>query len=54
MMGHRVMGDIMLRFISGIVLGVIIGLYLGSFPAVTERLAEIGQILSISALATLL
>lgn len=44
----------MLRFIGGLVLGVIVGLYLGSMPAVTEGLAEIGQILSISALATLL
>ncbi len=44
----------MLRFIGGLVLGVVIGLYLSSFPAVTEGLAEIGQILSISALATLL
>jgi hypothetical protein len=44
----------MFRFIGGLVLGVLIGLYLGSIPAITEGLAEIGQILSISALATLL
>lgn len=44
----------MLRFIGGLALGVIIGLYLGSMPAVTEGLAELGQILSLSALATLL
>jgi NhaP-type Na+/H+ or K+/H+ antiporter len=47
-------GIIMLRFIGGMVLGVVIGLYLGSFPAVTERLSEVGQILSWAALATLL
>ena len=51
---HRMVGDIMLRFAAGLLLGVVIGLYLSSFPAVTEGLAEIGQILSISALATLL
>ena len=44
----------MFRFIGGLVLGVLVGLYLGSIPGVSERLAEIGQILSISALATLL
>ena len=43
-----------MRFIGGLALGLVAGLYLGSMPAVTERLAEIGQILSISALATLL
>ena len=42
----------MLRFVSGVVLGIVIGLYLSSFPIVTEALAEIGQILSISALPT--
>ena len=47
-------GDIMFRFIGGVVLGVLIGLYLGSIPAVSEGLAEVGKILSISALATLL
>jgi hypothetical protein len=44
----------MLRFIGGLALGVALGLYLGSFPVVMERLAMIGQILSLSALATLL
>ena len=47
-------GTIMFRFIGGVVLGIVIGLYLGSFPGVSEGLAQIGQILSISALATLL
>jgi hypothetical protein len=44
----------MFRFIGGLVLGVLVGLYLGSIPAISEGLAQIGQILSISALATLL
>jgi len=44
----------MLRFIGGLGLGVAIGMYLGSIPAVTQRLTELGQILSFSALATLL
>jgi hypothetical protein len=48
------MGDNMVRFIGGLALGVVVGLYLGSFPAVAQRLAEIGQILSFSALSTLL
>jgi hypothetical protein len=50
----RIRGTIMFRFIGGVVLGIVIGLYLGSFPAVSAGLAEIGKILSISALATLL
>jgi len=44
----------MVRFIGGVVLGIVIGLYLGSIPGVSEGLAEIGQILSISTLATML
>ena len=44
----------MLRFVGGLTLGVAIGLYLGSFPVIAERLSQIGQILSLSALATLL
>ena len=44
----------MFRFIGGVVLGIVIGLYLGSFPAVSAGLAEVGKILSISSLATLL
>jgi hypothetical protein len=44
----------MFRFIGGLVLGVLVGLYLGSIPAISEGLAQIGQVLSISALATLL
>lgn len=44
----------MLRFISGVLLGIVVGLYVGSFPAIREGLTEIGEILSISALATLL
>jgi hypothetical protein len=44
----------MLRFIGGLALGVVIGLYLGSFPAVTERLGEVGHLLSWAALVTLL
>ena len=44
----------MFQFIGGVVLGIVIGLYLGSFPAVSAGLAEIGKILSISSLATLL
>ena len=44
----------MLRFLGGLALGLVVGLYLGSFQSVTDRLAELGQILSLSALATLL
>jgi len=44
----------MLRFIGGLALGVVVGLYLGSIPAVTQGLAELGEILAFSALATLL
>jgi len=44
----------MLRFIGGLVLGLVVGLYLGSFPVIMEGLAELGEILSLSALATLL
>lgn len=44
----------MLRFLGGLALGLVVGLYLGSIPSVTDRLAELGQILSLSALATLL
>jgi hypothetical protein len=44
----------MFRFIGGVMLGVLIGLYLGSFPAISAGLAEVGKVLSISALATLL
>ena len=44
----------MLRFIGGLALGVAVGLYLGSIPAVTEGLNQIGQLLAFSALATLL
>ena len=54
MIRDRMMGDIMLRLISGLLLGLVIGLYLGSFPAIREGLTEIGEIISISALATLL
>jgi hypothetical protein len=48
------MGVIMLKFIGGLAIGVALGMYLGSFPVVAERLAQLGQILSLSALATLL
>jgi hypothetical protein len=44
----------MFRFIGGVALGIVIGLYLGSFPAISAGLAEIGKVLSISALGTLL
>ena len=44
----------MLRFIAGLGLGIVIGLYVGSFPAVTEGLGEVGQLLSWAALGTLL
>jgi len=44
----------MLRFIGGLGLGIALGLYLGSIPAVTQKLTEIGQLLAFSALATLL
>ena len=44
----------MFRFIGGVALGIVIGLYLGSIPAISQGLAEVGKILSISALATLL
>jgi hypothetical protein len=44
----------MLRFIGGLALGVVLGLYLGSIPTVTQMLAELGQVLAFSALATLL
>ena len=44
----------MVRFLGGLALGLVLGLYLASFPAVMNRLAELGQILSLSALATLL
>ena len=44
----------MLKFIGGLTIGVALGLYLGSFPVVAQRLSELGQVLSLSALATLL
>ena len=44
----------MLRFLGGLAIGLTVGLYLGSTPEVMLRLSEIGQILSFSALATLL
>ena len=44
----------MLKFIGGLAIGVAFGMYLGSFPAVGEGLSQLGQILSLSALATLL
>ena len=44
----------MLKFIGGLAIGVAVGMYLGSFPVVAERLTQLGQILSFSALATLL
>jgi len=47
-------GFIMLKFIGGLAIGVALGMYLGSFPAVGEGLSQLGQILSLSALATLL
>lgn len=50
---HR-MGDIMLRFIGGLAIGLAVGLYLGSIPQISERLSQLGEILSFSALATLL
>lgn len=54
MMGFLRQGAIMFRFIGGVVLGIVVGLYLGSIPAVSAGLAEVGKVLSISALATLL
>jgi hypothetical protein len=44
----------MLRFVGGLGLGVILGLYLGSIPAVANGLSELGEILAWSALVTLL
>jgi hypothetical protein len=44
----------MFRFIGGLAVGIVIGLYLSSFPAISAGLAEVGKVLSISALATLL
>jgi len=44
----------MLKFIGGLAIGVALGMYLGTFPEVALRLTELGQLLSLSALATLL
>ena len=44
----------MFRFIGGMLVGVLIGLYLGSFPVISAELVEIGKIFSISALSTML
>jgi hypothetical protein len=44
----------MLRFIGGLVLGVVVGLYLGAIPAVAQGLGEVGKLLSWAALVTLL
>jgi hypothetical protein len=54
MMRGLVSGKAMLKFVGGLALGVAVGLYLGSIPAVTQKLGEIGNILAFSALATLL
>jgi len=44
----------MLKFLGGVFAGVALGAFLASSPAVTERLSEIGRMLSWSALVTLL
>ena len=47
-------GARMLRFTGGLVTGLILGLLLGMNASVARALGEIGKILSLSALATLL
>ena len=47
-------GVTMFRFIGGMLEGVLIGLYLGSFPVISAELVEIGKIFSLSALSTML
>ena len=44
----------MLRFIGGLAIGLAVGVYLGATTDVALRLAVLGEVLSWSALATLL